>query len=276
MRAACRPALFTAVLLSFLTLLPLPSFSQELGRPHDMGRSFHDNADEAGRHDDSRRDNSHVTEAESLGRETDLSKRNNAEFHDLDKLKAESDEGRKSETHPAAEEASHDKDAARRSDAEARDLDRLEAEVKAQNHEAEHPEAKSENLTTDSNRLTVSHDGYSTKVMVDGHPDSMARIIKTNHGIEVTDIYKRDLPSGTGSDMLAEGLKDVGLHSGDEFKITNIINPETKAAHENGVAASDSLLGKTATHALEKMGMEPSKIEYEMERDKLNLVIGVK
>jgi hypothetical protein len=92
----------------------------------------------------------------------------------------------------------------------------------------------------------------------------------------VTDVYSGGLPSGTGSQLLAEGLKSTGLKSGGQFSITGIINQETKTAYQNGIAASDSLLGKTAANALNKMGLEPSSIQYQVIGGKLAITVGVK
>ena len=84
------------------------------------------------------------------------------------------------------------------------------------------------------------------------------------------------MPSGSGSDLLAIGLKTVGVKSGEKFSFTGIINEETLTAFKNGISASDSLLGKVGVNALQKLGLEASTIEYQITRGKLSVVIGVK
>lgn len=123
--------------------------------------------------------------------------------------------------------------------------------------------------------LAVTEDKYATWVKAKGDSRAVVRIESTPEGPKVTDLYKGDLASGSGSDMLAAGLEKSGLESGGKFSISGIVNPETMAAYESGVPAEDSLLGKVGTNALEKMGLKPSSISYEIVRDKLTIIFGV-
>lgn len=124
--------------------------------------------------------------------------------------------------------------------------------------------------------VTVSNDGIATWVKVTSDSKAMVRIEAGSSGLSVTDIFKGNLPTGSGSELLAAGLQATGLKSGGQFSFIGIINPETLAAYQSGVAASDSLLGRVGTNALGKMGLEASTIQYQMVRGKLNLVIEVK
>ena len=102
------------------------------------------------------------------------------------------------------------------------------------------------------------------------------RIERTNSGLKVTDLYKGNLPQGSGSSLLAIGLKAEGIKTKDKFTIAGIINLETLEAFRNGVPAEQSLLGKTTKNALKKLGLEPSKIQYSQEKGKLSLTVEVK
>jgi hypothetical protein len=94
--------------------------------------------------------------------------------------------------------------------------------------------------------------------------------------LNVTDIYSGGLPSGSGSQMLTEGLQAAGLKSGGQFSFTGIINPETIAAYQNGVNASESLLGKVGLKAVNDLGMKATSVEYQIVHGKLGITIGVK
>ena len=121
----------------------------------------------------------------------------------------------------------------------------------------------------------TSNDGMATWVKVPGDPKASVRIEQGYDGVNnVTDIFSGNLPRGGGSDLLATGLKAVGVKSGGQFRFTGIINPETLAAYTSGVAPADSLLGKVGIKALEKLGLEASTVQYELVRGKLAVAIG--
>ena len=132
--------------------------------------------------------------------------------------------------------------------------------------------------TSTDKGFKTSNDGMgATWVKVPGDPKASVRIEQGYDGVtNVTDIFSGSLPRGGGSDLLATGLKTVGVKSGGQFRFTGIINPETVAAYQGGVAPADSLLGKVGIKALEKMGLEASTVQYELVRGKLALTIGVK
>ena len=146
--------------------------------------------------------------------------------------------------------------------------------VKAQ--DARPPPAKAGSEAFLDKGYTISNDGMATWVKVPGDPRASVRIEPGADGLKVTDIFSGSQPSGSGSDMLAAGLKKSGLKSGGKFSFTGIINPETMAAYKAGVAPTESLLGKVGLKALDKLGLEASTVEYELVRGKLALAIGVK
>jgi hypothetical protein len=123
--------------------------------------------------------------------------------------------------------------------------------------------------------VTAYDDGYAIWVKVDSDPKANVRIETSSTTINVTDIYSGNLPSGSGSELLSIGLKTSGLKSGDTFTFTKILNKETLAAYQSGIPATDSLLGKVGIKALRNLGLEASKVEYQMSRGSLNIVVGV-
>lgn len=79
-----------ALALGLLSLLPTHSFSAEVGRPV-AGRDARRGAevDERRRIEEGRRDDSRASAVEATGRRTDLTRKQNAEFHDADALAKE-------------------------------------------------------------------------------------------------------------------------------------------------------------------------------------------
>ena len=125
-------------------------------------------------------------------------------------------------------------------------------------------------------KITTSNDGFATWIKVVDDPRAVVRIEKNENSFYVTDINKGSLPGGSGSDLLATGLRTTGVKSGDKVAFTGIINQETLSAYQSGIAAADSLLGKTGRNAIAKLGMEVSKVEFQLVRGKLSLVIEIK
>jgi hypothetical protein len=125
--------------------------------------------------------------------------------------------------------------------------------------------------------LSFADDGFATWAKVAGDEKAFARIVQEADALHVTDIYRGSLPPGSGSQLLAEGLKAAGgIRSGQRLIFKNIINPETIAAYEAGASAGTSLLGRTGTKALGYLGLEATTFEFQIVRGKLDLIIGVK
>lgn len=121
--------------------------------------------------------------------------------------------------------------------------------------------------------FTVSDDGYATTVKAKRDPNALVRIEPDGKTLKMTDVQRRDLPAGTGSALLAEGLKAVKAGPGSELLIHGIINPETVASHEAGGDPADSKLGKMADRALESIGLTARSMRWEIIRGKLCILV---
>jgi RHS repeat-associated protein len=131
--------------------------------------------------------------------------------------------------------------------------------------------AATSNLT-----LSVSNDGIATWVKVPGNEKAFARIVDEKGALHVTDIFGGGLPAGSGSQILAAGLKASGMRSGQQLVFKSVINEETLATFRAGGNAAESHLGRLGSKALGQLGLEASSFEFRMVRDKLDLAIGVK
>ncbi|NJK69781.1 MAG: hypothetical protein HC941_27675 [Microcoleus sp. SU_5_3] len=76
--------------------------------------------------------------------------------------------------------------------------------------------------------------------------------------IEVSDIYRRDLPSGSGGRMIADALRTNGINRPSTIRLTNVQNTATTEAMSNGIALQDTLLGNTLKNAIREMGGTPT------------------
>lgn len=124
--------------------------------------------------------------------------------------------------------------------------------------------------------LNVTDDGIAVWVKVASDPKAFARIERASDGLHVTDIFRGGLPAGSGSQILATGLRAGGLSSGQKLVFKGIINQETLAAYRAGESAASSLLGRLGGKALGQVGLKASSFEFQMVRGKLDLVIGIK
>jgi Pretoxin HINT domain len=126
-------------------------------------------------------------------------------------------------------------------------------------------------------RLQLSRDDFSIKASISGDPKAYIRAELPEPGVvNVTDIFRGNLPKGSGGDFLAEALKGHNTIPSKQLVITNINNLPTFKAYENGIDPSESILGKTAKTTLEKLGLQPSNFRFEMSRGKLNLKVDIK
>ncbi|WP_377478602.1 MAG: hypothetical protein P2A85_08230 [Microcoleus anatoxicus] len=76
--------------------------------------------------------------------------------------------------------------------------------------------------------------------------------------IEVSEIFRRDLPSGSGGRMIADALRTNRINRPSTVRFTNITNTPTLEAIEKGIAPQDTLLGNTLKNAVREMGGTPT------------------
>ncbi len=101
-------------------------------------------------------------------------------------------------------------------------------------------------------KFRFESDSFSLKGTVDGEPLALTRILPETNGVtEVTDFFKGDMPKGSGSIFLAKTLEAHGAVPSKQLVLSGIINPETIEAYQAGIPASESLLGKSTTKALQ-------------------------
>lgn len=124
--------------------------------------------------------------------------------------------------------------------------------------------------------FSVERDEYSTTVRSRENGNAMARIEVEGGGVfKMTDVQKRDLPSGAGSDLLARALREVQAGPGNTLIIHGIINPETVTVYDAKGLPDASLLGKMSEKALMKIGLAPASMSWEIIRGKLCIVIKI-
>jgi RHS repeat-associated protein len=125
-------------------------------------------------------------------------------------------------------------------------------------------------------RISVAEDSMAIWAKVAGDPKAFARLVREPGALHVTDVFRGAQGPGSGSQILAAGLKAGGMSPGQQLVFKNIINEETLAAYRAGASASSSLLGRLGSKALGQLGLEASSFEFQVVRGKLDLVIGVK
>ena len=145
------------------------------------------------------------------------------------------------------------------------------------------PKAPAERPTTDpSGKLTevpggirIARDQTSVTVHANAQSDALVRIEPVRNTLRLTDIFRRDMPAGTGVILLAEALKAVNAVRGNEILVHNIRNPETIESHKAGQDAATSKLGKTVARALEEVGLKAGPARWEHVDEKLCIVIDI-
>ena len=115
--------------------------------------------------------------------------------------------------------------------------------------------------------LKVKKDSYGViTVSTDKNPKVYARIEtedrRGNPVVHVSDIFAKNSEKNTGSTVLAKGLSQIHIGEGEDFSIVGIINEPTLEGIANGYKAKDTLLGKTGSKAINKMGFDVDKVEY--------------
>jgi hypothetical protein len=121
-----------------------------------------------------------------------------------------------------------------------------------------------------------SDDFGATWAKVEGAPNDLARVERAGGELKVTDVFRRSQDEIRGADLVAAALQHEGVRSGEIVTITGIENPLTLAAHQQGQAASSSVLGRTGISALGKLGLSASSVDWYVNRGKLNIVIQVR
>lgn len=122
----------------------------------------------------------------------------------------------------------------------------------------------------------IEDDGYATWVKSHDDPQAYARIEREGDELHVTDLFRRDLPPGSGAEMLAAGLEHMGVRPGQHVVISNIINKATQDGFHNGMDPRQSVLGKSATNALSTLGLRVASMEWQYDMSgTLNIVITV-
>ena len=122
----------------------------------------------------------------------------------------------------------------------------------------------------------MKKDDYAITVSAKTDSNALVRIEPDGNTLRLTDIYRRNLPPGTGTLLLAEALKQAEAARGNELLIHNVQNPETLATYEAQLSASESKLGKTAARALEQAGYNAGPMRWEHVRGKLCITVEIK
>ena len=112
-------------------------------------------------------------------------------------------------------------------------------------------------------------------VRANQNSDALARLERVGGEIHVTDLFRRDLPPGSGSDLLAQGLHAAGVSPGQTIRLTNVINQPTLDAIRAGTPAADTVLGRSVTNALGQLGIAPQSISAQVVGSKLDIVVVV-
>jgi RHS repeat-associated protein len=123
--------------------------------------------------------------------------------------------------------------------------------------------------------LSFTRDEFSIKAYLPSDPKVFARIVPQGNVLNVTDIFSGNLPAGSGSQLLAQTLQAAGAKSGQQIIFKGIQNVETMATFNAGGSAASSLLGHVGRNALEQLGLKAASFQFQVVKDKLELVIGV-
>jgi hypothetical protein len=124
--------------------------------------------------------------------------------------------------------------------------------------------------------IVVKKDDFAVTVSAKNDPNALVRLEPDGNVIRLTDIYRRNMPPGTGTVLLAEALKEAQVTRGNELLIHNIQNPETLTTYEAQLSPAESKLGKTAARALESAGFGVGPMRWEHVRGKLCITIEIK
>ena len=85
------------------------------------------------------------------------------------------------------------------------------------------------------------------------------------------------MPRGTGGILLAKALREHGgLKSGSTFLLHHVTHPPTQQAFNNGLPASQTVLGKMAHKALAQLGLTPRSMKFIHDGRHLSIEVQVK
>jgi hypothetical protein len=121
----------------------------------------------------------------------------------------------------------------------------------------------------------VEQDDYAITVMARKDPNARVRIEVEGTEIKVTDIYKRELPSGSGSVLLAEGLRLAKVAPGSDIIVGEVLNQPSRDAFARNEPPDGTPLGKTTARALELLGLTVKGMRWDQYRGKLRIVVKV-
>lgn len=123
-------------------------------------------------------------------------------------------------------------------------------------------------------KFKLERDEFSIKTIVPGYPKEYFRAELASHGVvNATDLFRKDLPEGTGNMLLAEAFRAQNALPTKRLVLTAIINQETMLAYKAGVAPEDTSAARCATKALRSLGIIPVSYKYEWADQDLNIVI---
>ena len=121
--------------------------------------------------------------------------------------------------------------------------------------------------------VSVTDDGIATWVKAKKNPNALVRIESMGDSHQVTDLYKKDLPEGSGTVLLAEGLRAVKAGPGSEIVVGEVLNQPTIDAYKAKADPRTSKLGKSTERALAMIGLTVASMVWEMRRGKLTIVV---
>jgi hypothetical protein len=124
--------------------------------------------------------------------------------------------------------------------------------------------------------MKVTADDYAVTARANDDPTALVRLEPAGNTIRLTDIYRRDLPAGSGVILLTAALKKVKATRGNEILVHNIINPETVEAYKANQDPALSKLGKTVQRALEAAGLQAGTMRWEIVHEKLCIVVEIR
>lgn len=125
-------------------------------------------------------------------------------------------------------------------------------------------------------KLKLETDEFSVKATIPGYPRTYFRAEVPSPGVvRASDLYRGELPEGTGGMFFAEALKAHGVLPTKQLILPNIINKETRQAFKSGVLPEETLVARSAIKALNKLGIQVKSCSYDWKPylDQLNIVI---
>lgn len=124
--------------------------------------------------------------------------------------------------------------------------------------------------------LQLINDGIAYQGRIRGDDRAIIRAVLKEPGVvNVEDIFRGNLPKGSGSDFLAATLIGHRIIPTKQLIFSNIIEPNTREVYHKGEEPSTSTVAKVGIRVLKKLGLESSNMEFEIYRGKLNLRINV-